>query len=321
MGPPPSKDTYDAHLEELSPLQTEAGKTLDMMRLLMRWKVNNPGRVPPALKAGFITALRATAPLRMLPDFIIIGAQRAGSTSLFNYLAQHPDISPAWRKEIHFFDKSNYSRGLTWYRSHFPMSANRTIRRLQGRNLVTGEATPAYLMDPRVPQRIHHMLPDVKLLIALRNPIDRAFSQYRRNRAMGWEDRSFREAIELEPSRLAAERRKHGTDDAFQQFSHVHHSYLLRGHYAEQIARWRSRFPSERIYIVCSEEMYSSTHRIIDDVFRFLGVRGIELPGYTRFNASESAELDPDLRAELARYFDPHNKQLYELYGRDLGWI
>jgi hypothetical protein len=120
----------------------------------------------------------ATSRLRLLPNFIIIGSARSGTTSLYNYLVQHPGIAPALRKEVHFFDY-NYQRGCSWYQGQFPthpyMHYMQTIHR---QAMITGEASPYYLFHPYVPQRVAQLLPEIKLIALLRNPIERAFSHY-----------------------------------------------------------------------------------------------------------------------------------------------
>ncbi len=112
---------------------------------------------------------RLTSGSRRLPDFIILGAQRAGTSSLYYYLSQHPQILPAVRKELHFFD-DHYRRGLGWYRSQFPTRG--------ARGTITGEATPYYLSHPHAPARIQRLLPQARLIVLLRNPVERAISHY-----------------------------------------------------------------------------------------------------------------------------------------------
>ena len=104
---------------------------------------------------------------RRLPDFLIIGAQKCGTSSMFAYLNQHPQMKLPDVKEIHFFDL-NYSNGLDWYTSHFPPAS-------LSHRMVTGEASPYYLFHPHVPERVRLHCPDVKLVVMLRNPVDRAY--------------------------------------------------------------------------------------------------------------------------------------------------
>lgn len=119
-----------------------------------------------------------TAPLRTLPEFIIIGAQKAGTTSLYNYLIEHPSIFPAFKKEVLYFDV-NYRKGIHWYKSFFPTTIFKfLISKYSNRRFITGEASPYYILYPHAAKRIHSTLPKVKIIILLRNPINRSFSQY-----------------------------------------------------------------------------------------------------------------------------------------------
>src|SRR5690348_6863383 len=136
-----------------------------------------------------------TSPIRLLPDFLVIGTQRGGTTSLYHYLQAHESIAPSSIKEIHFFDRK-YARGLAWYRGHFPTGAEKWYaQRLRRQAFVTGEASPVYLFHPHVPARVKQALPAVKLIVLLRNPVDRAYSQYYHAVELGLETRPFEEAI------------------------------------------------------------------------------------------------------------------------------
>ena len=137
-------------------------------------------RVPKPVRRGLKTVIRAvyvmpTSPLRLLPDFLILGAQRCGTTSLYNYLAQHPSVGPlVLEKGAHYFS-TNYDKSLAWYRSHFPMKWRAAAERRHGRPFVTGEGSPYYLFHPLAAQRVAKTLPHVKLLVMLRDPVERAY--------------------------------------------------------------------------------------------------------------------------------------------------
>lgn len=167
------------------------------------------------------------------PNFLIIGVQKGGTTSLYSYLAAHPRVSPALGKEVHYFD-FHYGCGERWYRAHFVPQAWSDVRGLQ-----TGEASPEYLFCPAAPQRVAAFDPGMKLIVMLRNPVERAYSQYQMSRRRGSETLSFAEALALEPERLEAERRRLGAVAAHARGkSHRHHSYQSRGYYAEQLKVW-----------------------------------------------------------------------------------
>ena len=162
-----------------------------------------------------------TSPLRMMPDFIIIGTQKGGTTSLYRYLIDHPNIAPIYIKEPHYFD-IHFHKGIGWYRSHFPTAVEKYYaRHVEKHDLITGEASPYYLFHPRAPQRVAKTLPKAKLIILLRNPVDRAYSQYQHQlRQPGVEPLSFEEAIAYEEKRLAGEEEKILRDEKYDSFNH-----------------------------------------------------------------------------------------------------
>ena len=192
---------------------------------------------------------RATSPLRALPDFLIIGAQRAGSSSLFAYVCAHPSVAEPTHKEIHFFD-NNWFRGLDWYRRYFPLRA-----RMGGR--ITGEASPYYLFHPAAAGRVAETLPDVRLIAVLRDPVERAYSAYQLARRQGHETLEFEEALAREVERLAGEEERILADPRYASVAHRRFSYRTRGLYAEQLERWYERFPREQLLVVRSEDLFA----------------------------------------------------------------
>jgi hypothetical protein len=181
---------------------------------------------------------RLTAGRRTLPAFIIIGAQKAGTTSLYKYLRQHPNIVPALKKEVKFFD-CNYDLGLDWYRSHFPYHS-----KLNGQKM-TGEASPHYLFHPLAARRIANVLPEVKLIALLRNPVERAYSHYQLNVRRGREPLSFEQAIDKEEERLQGMREKILAGEDIPLYNFLHYSYLAKGIYADQLQYWFAQFPRQ----------------------------------------------------------------------------
>ena len=244
-----------------------------------------------------------SAHLRQLPDFMIIGTQRGGTTSLYQYLVAHPDIGRAYRKEIHFFDRY-FDNGIDWYLAHFPV---------RGEHQIVGEASPFYVFHSDVPRRILTVAPQAKFILLLRNPVDRAYSQYHMKVERGLETLSFAEAIAREPERLAVS--NDPLDPAWR-----HHSYLARGLYVDQIRRWFDCFPRDRFSIVKSEEFYVEPVRILHQTQEFLGVRPHSPGMFKVHHQADYAEMDPIFRRRLTEYFAPHNRQLYNLLGRDFEW-
>jgi hypothetical protein len=258
----------------------------------------------------------ATSGIRLLPDFIIIGAQKCGTTSLYEYLAAHPGVAPAARKEVHYFDRGFRHHGTAWYRAHFPTRPYRLVCETMTRQrLVIGEASPMYLFHPHVPGRVRALLPDVKLIALLRDPVERAYSQYHHRARRGKEALPFSEALAREAGRIAGD-----IDRVYARTMHRQPSYLARGIYADQLAKWLRAFPREQLLILTSEEFFSDTPRVFSQVLEFLGLPPWAPPRFNAFNPGTYSEMEPSMRRWLVEYFAPHNERLYQLIGRDLGW-
>lgn len=264
-----------------------------------------------ARRSGEHALRRASVARRPLPGFLIIGAQKAGTTSLHAYLCEHPSVLPPATKEVHFFDHE-FHRGPAWYRAHF--------KRATVPGVLSGEATPYYLFHPLAPARAGEVLPDCRLIVVLRNPIDRAFSHHNHERALGFESLDFEEAIAAEPGRLAGEVERMLDDDHYRSFAHQHHSYVSRGYYAEQLERWLERFGSERVLVLSAEELFAEPARVVGEAQEFLGLAPASPVDLSAKNARAYAPIDAEARAVLHGVFESHNRRLYELLGRDFGW-
>ncbi len=266
----------------------------------------------------------ATSPIRIMPDFFILGAQKCGTTSLYYYLVTHPSIASAWRKELFFFD-SNFQKGLSWYRGQFPFSIRRYYAELiRKQNFITGEACPNYLFYPNVPKRVAEILPQVKLIVLLRNPVDRAYSHYRHQVARGREKLSFEDAIACEEERTRGDAEKMMTDENYYSYNYTIYSYLERGVYVDQLQRWFRWFSKEQFLIHRSEDLYTNPATIYKQTLEFLNIPDLEptkeYAVYNKARYTPSSTMDPKLRKHLVEYFEPHNLRLYELLDRDFGW-
>src|SRR4030067_1481890 len=212
---------------------------------------------------------QVTYPIRLTPDFIIIGAQRCGTTSLYNYLIKHPGVVSALQKEVHCFDY-NFNKGIAWYRSHFPSYFYRyNVRQKFKHNCLTGEASPYYIFHPHAPWGISETIPKVTRILLLRNPVDRAYSHYHLEVRLGHETLSFEDAIKREADRLYGELEKMLENEDYYSFNHINYSYLSRGIYVDQIRYWMSFFPKEKILILKSEEFYVNPSIIFRKVIEF----------------------------------------------------
>jgi hypothetical protein len=270
----------------------------------------------------------------MLPNFLIIGAQRAGTTTLFAHVSRHPEVEPPRvegrsvysRKELHFFDE-NYWRGTNWYRGFFPLIVSQVAAGLRRRGLACGEATPYYLFHPEVPKRVAETIPDVRLIALLRDPVERAYSHYQHELKLGMEHLSFEEAVEAETERLAdldealANVQPEKTEDGRRiHHHHFHRAYISRSLYADQLERWLAFFPREQLLVLRSEDFLSRPDEVFAEVFAYLSVGPWKVPHYRARNVTSYPEIDPALRTRIERRFSEPNARLSALLGRDFSW-
>lgn len=262
-----------------------------------------------------------TARFRLLPSFIIIGTQKGGTSSLYEYLTQHPWILPARKKEIHFFDTADFAWGIDWYRAHFQLGLPKNLtERAARRNVLTGEASPYYLPYPHSAQRIAKMLPDVGLIVMLRDPVDRALSHYYHQVRKGREQLSFEAAIEAEMERLCGEYDRMLQDETYYSYPYWAYSYLARGIYVDQLKHWLKVFPREQFLFIKSEDFFADPSSSFKRTLRFLGIPEIDLADYKKQNAGTYSGMSQEVRRKLREYFRPYNERLYDLLGIDFAW-
>src|SRR5215208_27541 len=272
--------------------------------------IPEPARV--VLRNAVWTYGKATAKVRPLPDFLILGAQKAGTTALYAYLRRHPKITgPSW-KEVSYFDR-HYSRGPSWYRGNFPNF-------LRTRGELVGEASPSYLFHPLAPQRVKELLPEARLVALVRNPVDRALSHYNHEVALGREPFSFEDALATEEERLEGEEERLRADPSYFSSEWWSHTYKARGRYAEQLERWLAVFPREQLLVLPSDDLGSDPARAHAQVLEFLGAPPQRLDSYPRGCERRYEPMKPETREQLAAEFGEPNRRLYALLGRDLGW-
>jgi sulfotransferase family protein len=235
---------------------------------------------------------------------------------------QHPAVMlPArFHKEVHFFDK-NLHHGLSWYRSRFPLQlrAARVSERL-GTPVVAGESTPYYMYHPDVPRRIAALLPAVKIIVLLRDPVDRAYSQHAHEMANEFETEPFERALELEPERLAGEAEKLLSDPSYVSFAHQHYSYLARGEYAGQLVELAKWFGRENLLVLESKALFTDPESTYFRVTDFLGVPRFAGADFKRYNERPRAPMPAELRARLEEHFRPHDEELARFLGQPPSW-
>jgi hypothetical protein len=263
---------------------------------------------------------KATQARRALPGFLIIGAQRCGTSSFYELLSRHPSVIRAFGKEIHFFDLQ-WSRGVEWYRAHFPLlSRMRALERRRDSRVVTGEATPYYLFHPHAARRAFQIVPNARLIVLLRDPVERAISHHQWMVRHGFETLPLQEALDAEPDRLGREEKKMIADPMYDSPKHRQFGYVARGRYAEQLRVWMNVFSPEQFLLIRSEDLFERPSDIALDATNFLGLAPSPPARLPRLGSQEY-KGDPDLTSGLAEYFRECNEQLYEMAGRDFGWM
>ena len=289
------------------------------MRHLAELVPTIPRPVKSVVRQGIWTYGRITAPIRSLPDFLIVGAQRSGTTALFSYLQRHPDVSgPPW-KEVNFFDVHHH-RGERWYRGHFVSSVGRALARRRGVELVVGEASPSYLFHPLAAERAAALVPQARVIALLRDPVDRALSHYNHEVALGREPLSFEDALAAEDGRLEGEVERMLADPRYFSFAWWNHTYAARGRYAEQLEPWLRAFPAEQVLVLTTEELDADTQGAYDRVLDLVGLPPHRLPSFPHVFSREYAPMADETRDRLRAQFAGPNARLAELLGRDPGW-
>jgi hypothetical protein len=273
------------------------------MQLSTRIKARVPKKVKHVVRMPEQTWRSLTFERRALPSFIILGAQRSGTTSLYEWLCTHPAFDAPWQKELHYFDVE-YERGMRWYRSYFP-------RERPGK--ITGEASPYMLPHPLAPERVARDLPaSTKFIVQLREPVERAISHYFLERVLGCEPEVLERALELEEERLA------GSEEilaaGLRHYNHRHFSYTTRGQYAPQLRRWFDVIGRERILILESERLLIDS-TVQTEVLDWLGLPPNRTP-MPSVNAARRTEGTSEAAvARLVQHFKPYNEDLFELLG------
>ena len=302
-----------------------------LRKKLSSWLISHPEVNP--YKLSLSNSFRNyTAKLRMLPDFIIIGGAKCGTTSLFSYILNHPQVNSPTLKEISFFEHVSKTN-KNWYRSHFPLKKS---------GIITGEATPAYLVHPFAPERISNFIPNVKLIILLRNPIDRAYSAFNYMVNLGAQiTDDFEYVIEQELKRIKILEESPINEINEKNFDYtLTFSYLRHGIYVNYIKNWLKFFPKNQIHIIHTQELNKNTDKILSDVFTFLNlpnheinfnksnqnIRKIFVQGGKEFdsgkkmNVQHYEKMDEKLQKKLKKFYEPYNEELFNLLGKRFDW-
>ena len=232
-----------------------------------------------------------------------LGTQKGGTTSLQKLLELHPEVFLPPCKEVHYFTQ-HAEQPACWYAEHYS-NARRNQRR--------GDITPFYLFHPDVPGRVRSLLPRAKMIVLLRDPVERALSQIFHARRHGFETLEVEDALAAEPERLAS-----GSTYSFQK-----HSYVARSRYLEQLDRYEALFPSRQLLVLKSEDLFNNAADIWDSIQRFLKLTAIPLPmALPKANAGsgEAAEVAASVRSKLRDALATTASGVKQRYGFDWEW-
>ena len=259
---------------------------------------------------------------RLKPAFLVIGVGKAGTTSLFSYLVSHPQIAEPLVKEINYFNQ-NWGRPLDWYLAHFP----RASRVSPG--TITGEASPGYMFNSANPARVAATLPDVKLIVLLRDPVLRAISHYHHD--VNHKIRSPHGLLET----MVAEGRERCPELTDRLASEIGWSqapivplpgerwpplYIRDGLYAERLAPWLELFDRSRMLILKSEDLFANPRHVYERTLRFLGVPAFDLGPIKAHNVGTYRDVDPRVSRYLSEIYAEPNRQLQKLLGKEFSW-
>lgn len=265
-----------------------------------------------------------TAPWRPGPDFFIVGTKRGGTTSLWNWLDRHPQVlsmfpKPRGLKSTEFFFHRE-AKSPGWYHSHFHTHAYRSLIGRSRGVVLNGEASPYYMYGPHIPRQMAATAPEARIIVLLRNPVDRAYSHFQERRQQGVESHEFGDALAREESRIASARCRAWEDPGYYAEALDHFGYRDRGVYLPQLQRLHAVYPREQMLVLRSEDLYASSQSTFDETCDFLGIARHELRRPRRHNEIKRAPMDSGVRAALAEFYRPHNQALESYLGRSLGW-
>jgi hypothetical protein len=272
------------------------------------WLNRNVGRIDPRP--------------RVLPNFLVTGTQRGGTTSLFIYLLAHDQVvGPRRAKGVHYFD-TNFHESNDWYRSNFPLKSSIDAMAAEsGTQPAVGEGAPYYMFNPAIPGRIHALMPDCRILMVLREPLDRAMSHHNHEVKRGFETLSMTDAFDAEEGRLAGEVDKILADPTYISKPHIHHAYLARGQYADQVERYFGLFGRDQVLVLDSANLKSDPKGTVRRATDFLGLKPMSGVDYPLYNQRDRDPVSPELRERYGHVFEESNARLAKLLPGEFSWL
>lgn len=254
-----------------------------------------------------------TSSFRVLPDFIIIGAKRCGTTTLYENLAEHPCIEKSSHDNIGFFN-DNFHLGINWYKSHFvTINKKNEIMKKFGK-FATYDVTTSYIRNPELAIKIKTKIPNSKIIAILRNPVDRAFSEYNENKKNKSNIDSF-EKIVIEELNEYSKISNNEINLIIKKLNLVG-----KGLYQKQLKKWFEVFSKESILILSTEEFENKPDITYSKIFHFLELPEYQVKNTKKFNKNSYPKMDDKIRKKLEEFFEPHNHDLFNLINQNFDW-
>jgi hypothetical protein len=267
-------------------------------------------RIKKWKKVAFAPRL-LTSSFRALPNFILIGAQKGGSSALYKFICEHPKVQRAFIKEPHYFSGRYRTDNLKWYRALFPFKNS---------GIITGEASPSYITHPLSPSRIKSLLPEAKLILIVRNPVERAFSNYFHSVKYGREELPIEEAFNRPISDFETEYNRMRDEDGYHSQFYYRFGYVHKGFYDFHLANWYQHFAKEQLLVVENNELLNEPDKVYKEVLEHLELDSFRPEAFKKINVGSTKKVDEGLRAEIAEKFKESNQRFFEMIGKEYDW-
>ena len=254
-----------------------------------------------------------TAAQRKLPDFLVIGGKRCGTTTLFEFLRQHQMIAEPVIDHMGFFD-DNYSIGINYYKSFFPIKTEETAKKLDY------DVTTSYLTSPFVAERVAKEIPNVKIIVLLRNPTSRAWSDYNASQKKDASEEEFQTYIDDELQELEASDFEEKVSKNDYNMSEPFSNFIKKGLYAVYLKKWLKLFPRKNFLFISTESFSKDENKVFKQIFDFLGLSNFEIHKLQRMSKGNYEKLNPKIKNKLDLFFAPHNDELFKLINEKYDW-
>ncbi len=254
-----------------------------------------------------------TAAQRKLPDFLVIGGKRCGTTTLFEFLRQHQMIAEPVIDHMGFFD-DNYSIGINYYKSFFPIKTEETAKKLDY------DVTTSYLTSPFVAERVAKEIPNVKIIVLLRNPTSRAWSDYNASQKKDASEEEFQTYIDDELQELEASDFEEKVSKNDYNMSEPFSNFIKKGLYSVYLKKWLKLFPRKNFLFISTESFSNDENKVFKQIFDFLGLSNFEIHKLQRMSKGNYEKLNPKIKNKLDLFFAPHNDELFKLINEKYDW-